>query len=59
MDGFISIDGLKTFINYFEQQNNSDFNTNDLVIFQRYLHLMKLQEIKSRKQKTLDLFFNN
>ena len=27
------IEGLKTFISYFEQQNNSEFNLKDLNIF--------------------------
>ncbi|CAG8657706.1 8526_t:CDS:1, partial [Diversispora eburnea] len=33
-----AISGLKTFIKYFEQQNdNSDFNIDDLQIFRKYL----------------------
>jgi len=32
-----AIDGLKTFINFFEQQDDSEFKVEDLHIFQKYL----------------------
>ena len=31
------VEALKTFINYFEQQNDPDFNIDDLSIFRKYL----------------------
>ena len=53
------MEGLKTFINYFEQQNNSEFNLKDLNIFRKYLRIIKTEEFNSRNQSTLDGFFNN
>lgn len=53
------IEGLKTFIDYFEQQNNPEFNLKDLSIFRKYLRIIKTKEFNSRNQSTLDGFFNN
>jgi hypothetical protein len=55
-----AVNGLETFIKYFEQQNdNSKFNTNELHIFRKYLHTTKVIAIDSKKQCTLDNYFGN
>ena len=55
-----AVNGLKTFIQYFEQQNNdSQFNTNELYIFRKYFHIVKVKETNSKRQGTLDNFLNN
>lgn len=54
-----AIDGLKTFISFFEQQNDLEFNVNDLHIFRKYLRVIRVKEINLKKQSTLDLFFND
>jgi len=54
-----SMEGLKTFISYFEQQNNLEFNLKDLNIFRKYLRIIKTKEFNSKNQSTLDGFFNN
>ena len=54
-----ALDGLKTFISFFEQQNDVEFNVDDLNFFRRYLRVVRVKEINSKKQCTLDLFFNN
>ena len=51
-----SIDGLRTFVNYFEQQDDAEFNVDDLLIFQKYLRIIKTKEFNSRIQKTLDMY---
>ena len=53
------MEGLKTFISYFEQQNNLEFNLKDLNIFRKYLRIIKTKEFNSKNQSTLDGFFNN
>ena len=52
------INALKMFINYFEQQNDTEFNINDLYIFRKYLRIVRYKEAKSKKQATLDLYLN-
>ena len=52
-------DGLKTFISFFEQQNDLEFDVNDLHILRKYLQVVRVKEINTRKQSTLDLFFND
>lgn len=52
------IEALKTFINYFEQQNDLEFNVGDLSIFRKYLRIMKSREFNSKYQTSLDMFFN-
>lgn len=54
-----AIDGLKAFINYFERQNNSEFNSEDLHIFRKYLRIVRVNEINSKKQSVLELYFND
>ena len=49
-------DGLKTFISFFEQQNNLEFDVNDLHILRKYLRVVRVKVINTRKQSTLDLF---
>ena len=44
-----AIDGLKTFINYFEQQDNFKYNINDLRLFQKYLQIARVEEFNSKK----------
>ena len=53
------MEGLKIFIGYFEQQNNSEFNLKDLNIFRKYLRIIKTKEFNSKNQSTLNGFFNN
>ncbi|RHZ82402.1 hypothetical protein Glove_109g266 [Diversispora epigaea] len=54
----VSVSGLKTFIKYFEQQNddNSEFNIDDLRIFRKYLQISRVIEFNSKKQQFLDNF---
>jgi len=50
-------EALKTFINYFEQQNSEEFNVSDLYIFRKYLKIVKAKEFNSKQQTSLDMFF--
>ncbi|CAB4481133.1 unnamed protein product [Rhizophagus irregularis] len=52
-----AVSGLKLFINYFEQQDNSEFNIDDLRVFRKYLRIARTQEFNSKGQSTLDMFF--
>ncbi|CAB4475246.1 unnamed protein product [Rhizophagus irregularis] len=36
-----AVSGLKIFINYFEQQDNSEFNIDDLRVFRKYLQIAR------------------
>jgi len=55
-----AINGLETFIKFFEQQDdNSKFNTNELHFFRKYLHITKVITIESKRQCTLDDFLGN
>ena len=54
-----AVNGLKTFISFFEQQNDLEFDVNDLHILRKYLRVVRVKEINTRKQSTLDLFFND
>jgi hypothetical protein len=55
-----AVNGLETFIKYFEQQDESSrFKTNELPIFRKYLHTTKIMERNLKKQRTLDDFFCN
>ena len=47
---------MRTFVNYFEQQDDAEFNVDDLPIFQKYLRIIKTKEFNSRIQKTLDMY---
>ena len=51
-----AIDRLKTFINYFEQQDNFKYNINDLQLFQKYLQIVRVEKFNSKKQSTLDMY---
>ena len=51
-----AVGGLEIFINYFEQQDDSKFNVNDLQIFKKYLRIVRVQEFNSKSQSTLDVF---
>ena len=51
--------GLNTFISYFKQQNNSEFNLKDLNIFWKYLQIIKIKEFNSKNQNIFDGFFIN
>lgn len=51
------IDAFKTIINYFEQQNDPAFSINDLHIFRKYLRIIKAKVFNSKRQTTLDNFF--
>ncbi|CAG8717971.1 21660_t:CDS:2 [Rhizophagus irregularis] len=53
----LAVSGLKIFINYFEQQDNSEFNIDDLRVFRKYLRIARTQEFNSKRQSTLDMFF--
>jgi len=52
-----AIDGLKTFINYFEQQDNFKYNIDDLRLFQKYLQIARVEEFNSKKQSILDMYY--
>ena len=52
-----AINGLKTFINYFEQQDNFKYNINDLRLFQKYLQIARVEEFNSKKQSILDMYY--
>ena len=54
-----AFDGLNTFISFFEKQNDVEFDVNDLCIFRKYSRIVRVKEINSKKQRTLDLFFND
>jgi hypothetical protein len=54
-----AVNGLETFINFFEQQNDVAFDFNDLRIFRKYVRVVRVKEINLRKQGTLDLFLND
>ncbi|CAB5372344.1 unnamed protein product [Rhizophagus irregularis] len=51
------VEALKTFINYFEQQNDPEFNIDELHVFRKYLRILKVREFNSKHQTTLDIFF--
>jgi len=52
-----AIDGLKTFINFFEQQDDFEFKVEDLHIFRKYLRISRVKEFNSKNQSMLDMFF--
>jgi hypothetical protein len=54
-----AVGGLETFIIYFQQQTDPEFDVNDLRIFRKYLKVSKVQEFNSKKQSTLDMFFES
>ena len=54
-----AVDGLEAFVSFFEQQNDSEFNFDDLRIFRKYLRMVRVKEVNSKKQSMLDLFFND
>jgi hypothetical protein len=54
-----AVSGLKTFINFFEQQSDIKYDNEDLCIFRKYLQVVREKEFNSKKQSTLDLFLNN
>jgi hypothetical protein len=51
-------DSLETFINFFEQQDNDNFDFNDLQIFKKYLRVARFMAFSSKNQTTLDAFLN-
>jgi hypothetical protein len=51
-----AINGLETFINFFEQQkNNEKFKIDDLRIFRKYLSVVRLMEPKI--QRSIHAYF--
>ena len=52
-----SLDALKTFINYLEQQDDAEFSFDDLPIFRKYLRIVKTKEFNTKTQRTLDMYF--
>jgi hypothetical protein len=52
-----AVNGLKTFINYFEQQDNSKYSIDDLCVFRKYLQVAKVEEFNSKRQSTLDMYY--
>ncbi|CAB5101134.1 unnamed protein product [Rhizophagus irregularis] len=51
--------GLKTFITFFTQQSDhSGFCSEDLKIFNKYSKLMNVKLFESKKQTSIDFFFN-
>ncbi|GES96197.1 tigger transposable element-derived protein 6-like [Rhizophagus clarus] len=53
-----TVDSLKIFIDYFEQQVDNDFNFNDLQIFKKHLRIVRFKAFDSKNQTTLDAFLN-
>ncbi|CAG8610213.1 13130_t:CDS:1 [Acaulospora morrowiae] len=51
--------GLKNFIIFFKQQMSSDFNADDLKVFQKYLPLMEKKNAEAKKQKSIMDFFDS
>ena len=50
--------GLETAIRYFEQQSDSaDVDFNDSRIFRKYLNLLSLKELQSKRQQKVDFYF--
>ena len=54
-----AVSGLETFVHFFEQQDDAEFNNKDLRIFKKYLQVIQLKEFNSKKQCSFDLFFND
>ena len=54
-------DGLQLFLNFCEQQPDDDeeINKDDLIIFRKYVPIMKQKTIKNMKQKSIDNFFTS
>ncbi|CAG8813868.1 7486_t:CDS:1, partial [Dentiscutata erythropus] len=49
-----AVSRLETFIKYFEQQdNNSEFNVDDLLIFRKYLRMSKVKLLIGRAELNL------
>ncbi|CAB5323547.1 unnamed protein product [Rhizophagus irregularis] len=54
-----AVQGLKTFITFFTQQSDhSGFCSEDLKIFNKYSKLMNVKLFESKKQTSIDSFFN-
>jgi len=49
--------GLKTWIQYFEEQNDKEFNMEEMHIFRKYMDIMRRKLVESKKQKTITSFF--
>ena len=50
--------GLETVIRYFEQQSDSTvFDFNDLRMFRKYLNLLSLKELESKRQQKIESYF--
>ena len=49
--------GLKTWIQYFEEQNDKEFNMEEMYIFRKYMDIMRRKLVESKKQKTITSFF--
>jgi len=45
-----AVDGLETFINYFEQQDDSEFNFDDLRNFKKYLRIIRVKKINAKSK---------
>ncbi|CAG8796370.1 7877_t:CDS:1, partial [Cetraspora pellucida] len=49
--------GLKKFIEFFEQQSDQYFRSEDLNVIRKYLPIMRCKDIKSKKQSSITNFF--
>ncbi|CAG8715371.1 15702_t:CDS:2 [Cetraspora pellucida] len=49
--------GLKKFIEFFEQQSNQHFRSEDLNVIRKYLPIMRRKDIESKKQSSITNFF--
>ena len=49
--------GLKIWIQYFEEQNDKEFNIEKMHIFRKYMNIMWRKLVESKKQKTIISFF--
>lgn len=49
--------GLKKFLEFFEQQTDQNFKSEDLNIFRKYLPIMRRKDVESKKQSSIMDFF--
>ncbi|CAG8648615.1 18519_t:CDS:1, partial [Gigaspora margarita] len=52
------LEALTTFINYFGQQTDAEFKTEDLKTLKKYNNIVKKKYSANMKQKTLENFLN-
>ena len=51
--------GLETAFKFFEQQpNDVGIDVSDLRVFRKYMNLLKLKELQSKRQQSIDAYFS-